>query len=140
MRGKTYIAGAATVLAVAAAAVLVGEAADNPPAAAFTAEQAAAGKAAYARSCAGCHMPDLSGNNDVPQLSGTLFRSSWGTRSTKDLIEYLSATMPPEGPKPEADAYVAISAYILQANGATTGDEPLTGATAIPLNSLLPAR
>jgi len=136
---RTYIASVATVLAVAAGSGIAGST-DNPPAAAFTAEQAAAGRAAYGRSCARCHMPDLSGNGDVPPLSGDIFRTSWQSRSTKDLVEYLSATMPPEGPRPATETYLAISAYILQANGAATGEEPLSNATAVPLGALLPAR
>lgn len=85
-------------------------------------------------------MPDLSGNGDIPQLSGEIFLSTWRTRSTKELFDYLSATMPPAGPRHGAETYLAISAYILQANGAVTGAEALTDSTAVPVGSLLPAR
>lgn len=139
MPARALIISIATVLTVAMRVAF----ADGPvdtPASAFTAEQAAAGRTAYTRQCAGCHMPDLSGNGDVPQLSGDIFRSSWRTRSTKDLFDYLAATMPPEGPRAGMETYLAISAYILQANGVATGAEPLTGATTIPLIELLPGR
>lgn len=93
---------------------------------------------AYARNCASCHMPDLSGNGDIPQLSGEIFLSTWRARSTKELFDYLSATMPPAGPRHEAETYLAISAYILQSNGAATGAQALTGSTEVPLEALLP--
>ena len=35
--------------------------------------------------------------------------------------------MPPEGPRPPAETFLAISAYGLQSNGAVTGDQPLSG-------------
>ena len=54
----------------------------------FTAEQATEGRAAYAKHCASCHMPDLSGNTEVPPLAGAAFIDTWGTRSTKDLFDY----------------------------------------------------
>lgn len=133
------LAGAATVAAVAASVAIVTAQQSPRSAAAFTAEQAAAGRAAYARSCASCHMPDLSGNGDIPQLSGELFVSTWRTRSTKELIDYLAATMPPEGPRPPAETFLAIGAYVLQANGAATGQQALSGSTAVPIGSLLPA-
>lgn len=140
MLRNVCIAGAATASAVVASLTIV--AGQQAPAStpAFTAEQAAAGRVAYARNCASCHMPDLSGNGDIPQLSGDLFLSTWRARSTKDLFDYLSATMPPEGPRQGPETYLAISAYVLQANGAATGAQALTDSTAVPLGSLLPTR
>ena len=69
-------------LAIAAAmgiALLAGQPAQTGV---FTAEQAAAGRAAYQTTCAGCHMPDLGGRNEAPQLAGSNFMSTWRTRST----------------------------------------------------------
>ena len=83
----------------------------------YTAEQAAAGKVEYAKNCASCHMPDLSGNNEVPPLAGAAFKSTWGSRSTKDLLDYMSASMPYGGPSLSGESYVSIAAYILQYNG-----------------------
>jgi mono/diheme cytochrome c family protein len=137
---RTYLAGAAAASAVAASFALVAGHPVSASTPAFTAAQAAAGRVAYARDCASCHMPDLSGNGDIPQLSGEIFLSTWRTRSTKELFDYLSATMPPEGPRQGPETYLAISAYILQSNGAVTGTQALTGSTAVPLGSLLPAR
>jgi mono/diheme cytochrome c family protein len=137
---KAYIAGAATASAVAVSLTIVSGQQPQTLSPAFTAEQAAAGRAAYARSCAGCHMPDLSGNGDIPQLSGEIFLSTWRARSTKELVDYLSATMPPAGPRHGTETYLAISAYILHSNGAVTGAQALNASTAVPLASLLPTR
>jgi mono/diheme cytochrome c family protein len=135
---KAYIAGAATASAVADCLTMGAGALAPAPPPAFTAEQAAAGRVAYARNCASCHMPDLSGNGDIPQLSGEIFQSTWRKRSTKELVDYLSATMPPAGPRHGTETYLAISAYILHANGAVTGAQALDASTAVPLASLLP--
>jgi alcohol dehydrogenase (cytochrome c) len=105
-----------------------------PAAAPFTADQAAAGRAAYDTSCAGCHGATLAG---PPPLAGTAFRGGWGSRTTRDLLTAVQS-MPPEQPGglPEA-TYLAIVAYILQTNGATPGTQPLTTATAVPIGSFL---
>lgn len=96
----------------------------------FTAEQAATGKTAYTRACARCHMPDLSGGaNEVPPLAGSTFVSTWGSRSTKDLFDYVSGAMPPGGPAESKETYEALLAFILQANGAVAGPRPLTNST-----------
>lgn len=96
----------------------------------FTAEQAAAGKASYAKACARCHMPDLSGGaNEVPPLAGSTFMSTWGTRTTRELFDYVSGAMPPGGPAENKDTYEALVAFILRSNGALSGNERLTGST-----------
>jgi mono/diheme cytochrome c family protein len=135
------------VLAIAVVGGLAGSSAvfaarhrQDPPAPVFTVEQASSGKAAYARACASCHMPDLSGNNDVPPLAGTAFTTSWGPRTTKELFDYMSATMPPGGLTLEPDGYLTITAYVLQFNGAGAGSQPYTSSTAVPIASLLAPR
>ena len=46
--------------------------------------------------------------------------------------------MPPESPGGLTEAtYLAITAFILQANGGTPGPQALTTTTAIPLNALV---
>ena len=107
------------------------------PSASFTREQAADGASAYAGSCASCHMPDLAGRNEAPQLAGVNFRNTWRNRSTKDLIEFMQSTMPPDAQSLPADQYVALAAFILQRNGAPAGTEPLTASTAVAIGSLL---
>src|SRR5258708_5934733 len=108
------------------------------PASVFTADQASSGSAVYAASCASCHMPDLAGRNEAPQLAGNNFMNTWRTRSTKDLVDFIQSTMPPTGENLGAQQYLAVTAYILQANGARAGATPLTAATAVPIGSVAP--
>lgn len=107
-----------------------------PAAPVFTAQQATAGKAAYTKNCASCHMPDLSGNAEIPALAGTVFMTTWGTRSTKELFDYMSAAMPYGAPSLSVEAYTTITAHILQSNGAVAGDEALTASTVVRIDSL----
>jgi acetylornithine deacetylase/succinyl-diaminopimelate desuccinylase-like protein/cytochrome c553 len=101
----------------------------------FTAEQATAGRSAYAEHCASCHSPDLSGS-EAPPLAGANFLSTWGSRSTRDLFEYTSATMPQGGATLSADVYASILAHILKSNGAVAGSEALTPSTSVPIDSV----
>ena len=59
--------------------VLVTVLAAQQPAAApvFNAAQAAAGRTAYDASCASCHVADLGGRNEAPQLAGSDFMDGW---------------------------------------------------------------
>jgi alcohol dehydrogenase (cytochrome c) len=107
-----------------------------PGPAVFTAEQATAGRAAYETSCASCHVADLGGRNEAPQLAGGDFMNAWRTRTAQDLVEFIQATMPPGGPPLGAEQYVNIVAYILQQNGAAAGTQPLTATTAAPIGSI----
>ncbi len=106
------------------------------PAAVFTAEQAVAGKADYAKQCASCHMSDLTGNVEIPALTGKAFVDTWGARSTKDLFDYLSTAMPYGAPPLTPQSYLSITAYILQANGAVSGPNALTASTTAPIGTL----
>ena len=97
----------------------------------FTAAQAAAGKAAFGKACARCHMADLSGANEVPPLAGATFVSTWGGRTTKELFDYVSGAMPPGGPAESKETYEALLAYILQSNGAVAGPAALRASTEV---------
>ena len=119
--------------------ILVTARAQGPAAPVFTAQQATAGKAVYAKSCASCHMPDLSGNSEIPALAGPAFKEMWGARSTKELFDYTSAAMPYGGPSLTVGEYESIMAYVLQFNGAVSGEEELTASTAVTIASLTPA-
>ncbi len=132
--GRATLGAALGCSAFVVATVLAGQ----PPAAGvFTRDQAVAGGSTYAASCASCHMPDLAGRNEAPQLAGVNFRNTWRSRSTKDLVEFMQSTMPPDAPSLPADQYLALAAYILQRNGAAAGTQPLTAATAVPIGALL---
>lgn len=125
------------VAAAAAAFAIAIVTAQTPTAGAvFTADQASAGRAAYQANCASCHMPDLGGRNEAPPLAGGNFMNTWRARSTRALVDYMQAGMPPGGPALAPDQYVAIAAYILQTNGAVPGAQPLTVATDVPIGEV----
>lgn len=107
--------------------------AQEAPAPVFTAEQASAGKTAFEKSCAACHMQNLSGDADAPALVGASFMSTWRTRTTRDLREYMSTSMPPGSSPLGADVYTSITAYVLKSNGATAGPDALQATTAVPI-------
>jgi alcohol dehydrogenase (cytochrome c) len=114
------------------AIVLLCAAADaNAQQGVFTAEQAAAGRTSYIANCSGCHLRDLRGTNEARSLTGGDFLGTWGERTAAQLIAYMQVTMPPPPATPGslgAQAYVNIAAFLLEANGAAAGGEPLTAA------------
>ena len=105
-------------------------------AAVYTAAQGNAGRTVYQASCASCHLPDLAGRNEAPQLAGNNFMNTWRARTTRDLFEFIQSTMPPTGENLSADQYLAVTAFILQANGAPAGPQPLTPTTAVAIGQL----
>jgi PQQ-dependent dehydrogenase (methanol/ethanol family) len=119
---------------IAAAITIV--TAQQTPTAVFTAEQAAAGRTVYQASCASCHLPDLAGRNEAPQLAGNNFMSTWRTRSTRDLFEYIQSSMPPDGTNLGTEQYLAVTTFILQSNGAPAGSQPFTPTTTAPIGSV----
>ena len=135
---RTFAQGAvaAALVAWSAALVAAGEQAPASAESVFTVKQAAAGKVAYAKSCASCHMPDLSGNSEIPALAGPAFKEMWGTRSTKELFDYMSAAMPYGAPSLTVAEYTSIAAYILQFNGAVAGERELSASTVAQIGSL----
>jgi mono/diheme cytochrome c family protein len=135
MRGGIIAAVVGIGAVAASGAVLV---AGQKPAAAsvFTTEQAAAGRASYAKNCASCHMADLSGNVEYPPLAGAAFLATWGSRTTKDLLDYMSAAMPYGAPSLSVESYAAITAYILQSNGAVPGPDAFSASTVLPIGSV----
>ncbi|HEX7139410.1 MAG TPA: PQQ-binding-like beta-propeller repeat protein [Vicinamibacterales bacterium] len=102
----------------------------------FTAEQAAAGRQVYAASCAGCHLADLGGRNEAPQLAGNNFMNTWRSRTAKDLFEYIQSTMPPTGANLGEAQYLAVTTYILQANGAQAGSQAFAGSSTAAIGSI----
>ena len=105
----------------------------------FTAEQAAAGKALYASVCARCHMPDLGGSPDAAALKGSTFLDTWRARTTKDLFEFVSGSMPPGGSSMSPETYASILAFVLQSNGGAAGTARLEPSTAVPLDRVMRA-
>src|SRR4051794_15507361 len=86
------------------------------------ADRANPGRAAYMANCASCHLPNLSGRNEAPQLAGGNFMAAWGGRTVGELAKYMQETMPPGNPGGlGAEAYQAVAGFILEANGAKPG-------------------
>jgi alcohol dehydrogenase (cytochrome c) len=110
--------------------------AQQPAPAIYTEAQAAAGKTVYDANCAACHLPDLSGRNEASPLAGPNFMNTWRGRSTRELFDYISSTMPPGRANLGADAYLAVTAFILQVNGARPGTQPLAAATTVPVGAI----
>ena len=93
----------------------------------YIAEQAQAGAAVYAQSCASCHGGALEGSG-APALKGAAFaeRAVAQGMTPQSLYDVVAFTMPqvdPGGLKPEE--YSAVVAYILQQNGYPAGTTPL---------------
>jgi mono/diheme cytochrome c family protein len=128
------VAGLAVVFIVSVTMIAVS--AQNVPASVFTQQQADAGRVAYLKNCAMCHIADLSGNNEIPPLVGGLFMGTWGNKTTKDLRDYMSGAMPYGGPSLDAETYTVIAAFILSSNGAAAGADALTPLTAARIGSL----
>ena len=96
------------------------------PAGPFTADQVAQGKQAYDANCASCHLPTLAGSGDASALAGTPFMSNWGARPVGQLHSFIQSAMPPTAANSLGEAtYLAITAYILDRNGANAGQAAL---------------
>ena len=104
---------------------------------AFTAAQAAAGRATYQDRCASCHLPDLRGSNEAPPLAGSNFVNTWQNRTTADLYNKIHDTMPANNPGTlsEQDA-VDLVAFTLQSNGVEPGTRSLTSADLFTIGDL----
>ena len=132
-------AGLAVTLADNANSVLTADTPGAEQAAApgiFTAAQAATGRDAYQARCASCHLADLGGRNEASPLAGSSFMNVWRGRSSKELYDYIRASMPPGGATLGADEYLSITAFILQTNGVPAGTAALTPTTAVPIGSV----
>ena len=140
--GSRWLA-AAVVRAAAAGVIALGSAggpgvvavAAQPQAAdgGFTADQSAAGWAAYGRQCGECHGQGLFGA-EAPALRGVDFLNGWAGQTTDELFAYLRDEMPPGLGGSLADGvYLGLVAYILDMNGARPGDAPLTADAAVTI-------
>lgn len=122
----------AAAAALLAALPLVGADAQDAKPALYTADQASAGAATYAQTCAACHGSQLEGVA-APALKGGAFGELANAQSltAQMLLEVTASTMPQSDPgalKPEE--YAGVVAYILQQNGYPGGITPLASGTA----------
>jgi alcohol dehydrogenase (cytochrome c) len=96
----------------------------------FTAAQAEAGRAAYAKSCASCHGQNLNGSEFASALRGGTFSQNWGGKTAEELYTYINTKMPPDKPGSLGEqAGAQIVAYLLQANGTQPSDKELPADT-----------
>src|SRR5262249_5176183 len=123
----------AAALCVSAAVALAGSQASRgarPSAGFYSSEQAARGKADFAKACATCHTADAArpAEADLPTklpipLAGPRFLRKW--RTTGDLFSKVSMSMPLDHTIGLAglphDDYIDIVAFILQVNGVPAG-------------------
>jgi hypothetical protein len=140
--------------------------AEEPAPAVFTAAQAEAGRAAAMNTCAKCHTPSLEGRvgnpgenpplsslsaefqkfvsnpargqnaGKVPPLFGPVFMSHWEAKTTKELSTSVCGTAGAFFPGTDERTGLAITAYILQLNGAKPGSQELSMSTAVEIRSL----
>ena len=130
-RGYTTVLGVVGLLTAATQS--------QTPVAGYTASQAQAGEVTYQNMCASCHMANLAGAFEAPQLAGPNFLNMWGGRSASDLFAYIKVAMPPAGRKPSDEAFTNIVAYILRQNGMDSSDTPFVATSdgAIPTRATL---
>ena len=107
----------------------------------YTEHQAEAGRTAYEQNCAACHLSNLGGSFEAPELAGPNFMNTWGVRPVHALFERIQSTMPPPGGSLSELTYTNLVAYLLQANGVPPSPSPLQmGGLSSPLGGKAPRR
>ena len=90
--------------------------------ASYSENQAERGELLYQQNCAACHLADLSGSFEAPNLADASFRGNWANRSMTEFLDSLRRTMPPQAPGSLTEAqYQDISAFLLGANDIAAG-------------------
>jgi hypothetical protein len=141
--------------------VLTGQQPAQP--AIFTSDQANAGRIAYDATCGQCHTPTLLGRKGgpdghelppiaslseayqkfigargwVPPLAGPVFIDRWGSKTAAQLVARFQETVNSFNLDDGKDFTVNVTAYILQANGAKPGAQPLTRSTNTVVNAAI---
>jgi alcohol dehydrogenase (cytochrome c) len=130
----------AVVLLVVASTAGIIKAQQNPAGSGFTVGQASAGEAAYKANCSSCHLESLAGQAAAPPLAGAAFVNRWGGRTVRELASFTRSSMPPGRAAELSDEQlVNIVAFILQANGARAGNQPLTANLETQISSVVQA-
>jgi len=79
--------------------------------------QAEQGELVYQQNCAACHLADLSGSFEAPNLADNSFRNNWSNRGMQEFLDMLRRTMPPQAPGSLNESqYQDVSAFLLSAN------------------------
>lgn len=92
--------------------------------------QAVRGKAAYMKSCAECHAPDLGGHEYAGALAGFGFQLKWQDASLAEVYGRVRSMPLGAAGSLTGQEYLDIVAYILQANGYPSGGDDLSAAVA----------
>ena len=98
----------------------------------YTADQAKRGGAVYAKECASCHGPELTGGESAPPLVGAGFMGNWETLTVGDLYDRIRQSMPQDDPgrlSRQQDADVL--AFLLQENEFPAGKTELDKQTEV---------
>ena len=99
----------------------------------YTKAQAEGAKAQFEKLCASCHaftVAEKKKPKDLP-LGDEPFFESWAGKPLSEIISVIALTMPNDGSATVTDQEaIDLTAYILQQNGFTPGDKPLTKETA----------
>jgi len=119
---------ALAVTAAARPSPVAGLQADETDVPVYTHEQAELGEGVYRDACADCHLANLRGDFEAPELAGRSFRRAWGNEAIGELLENIRSTMPEDAPESLSDAeYAAVVAYIIRENGGVLGGVSLGG-------------
>src|ERR1700722_20948264 len=111
-------------------------AADKPSTGGFAA-QAQSGRGEFVATCALCHGAKLLGGAG-PALTGPIFMSAWGQKSTQELYRYISSSMPAGNRgSMSPSTYLELTAFILQFNGAKLGAQTFTASTDFKVGTIV---
>jgi len=103
----------------------------------YTSAQAGQGAQTYRQHCASCHGATLVDGGAGPALSGEAFSSRWNGRSVGSLIQLINTSMPPGGGTGmQANDFLNVTAYILQANQIAAGQQALAAGSELTLAAL----
>lgn len=98
--------------------------------AAYTEVQAKRGQSLYQQNCAACHLADLTGSFEAPNLADSSFRNNWTNRSVVEFTDLLRRTMPPQAPGSLTETqYLDIAAFLLRANAISASGNSLAATT-----------
>ncbi len=117
-----HLASLTTTLGVLVAASAAGQ----EVALSYTAAQAAAGRTAYAETCAVCHGPNLADGPLGAPLKGDAFMRKYGGKPVRTLFDVTRTTMPTANPGSlPVETYAALVAFMLEQNAIVAGTTPL---------------
>lgn len=93
----------------------------------FTDAQVESGEALYDEFCVMCHGDNLENGRFGTPLKGFFFANRWKDRSLGELARYTWEEMPEgNGKYLNMDEYIALIAFILEANGLEPGDTAMS--------------